>query len=130
MIRPGVEYTRAQIAEMRESPEVTALILRGYVLTLTLGGNFKFIPANQAAGGGYYGDKTSYGTPTQGMFDTSLLPPIVKRTPQERMDSLMKKAGEDLRFYLSGQAGREISGEETREVAAGALQEAENKAKD
>lgn len=127
MIRPGVEYTREQIAEMRKSPEVTNLILRGYVLTLTLGGNFKFIPANQAAGGGYYEDKTSYGTPVQGAFDKSQLPKIVKRTPQQRVASLMEKVGEDLRFYLSGQAGRELSGEETREVASKSLQEAENR---
>jgi hypothetical protein len=42
----------------------------------------------------------------------------------------MDKVGEDLKEYLSGQAGKDISGTETQEVAAAALQEAEDKQKD
>jgi hypothetical protein len=140
MIQPNVEYTREQIADMRDTPELAKLVLRGYVLTITIGGNFMFVPWNQAAGGGYSGKGTgwidtqaqgsSYGVPKETLFPEDELPPIRKRTPQERVHSLMDKVGEDLKEYLSGQAGKDISGTETQEVAAAALQEAEDKQKD
>lgn len=120
---------------MRDTPELANLLLRGYVFTITLDGSFMLIPYNQAAGGGYRGKGygqfdphsggSSYGAPTSATFDKRELPPIIKRTPQQRVNSLMSKVGDDLKFYLSGQAGRELSGEETREVAAQALQDAD-----
>ncbi len=136
-IRPGVEYTREEVAAFRDSPELANALLRGFVFTLTIGGNFMLIPWNQAAGGGYGGPGkqgfidtqsggSSYGRPETHTFDKHDLPPVTKRTPQERVESLLSKVGDDLRFYLSGQAGREVSGEETRRVAAGALQEADD----
>ena len=137
MIRPGVEYTREEVAQFRDSPELANALLRGYVFTLTIGGNFMLIPWNQAAGGGYQGKGTgwidtqeggsSYGRPKEHTFDKHELPAIRKRSPQERVDSVLSKAGADLRAYLSGQAGREVTGEETRAVAADHLQEADDK---
>lgn len=135
-IRPGVEYTREDVAKFRESPELANVLLRGYVFTLTIGGNFMLVPWNQAAGGGYTGKGDGYFDPNAGgtsygrhetlTFDKQDLSPIVKRTPQERVDSLLSKVGEDLRFLLSGEAGSQVSGEETKRVAQRALQTADD----
>jgi hypothetical protein len=138
-IRPGVEYTREEVAAFRDDPDLADVLLRGYVFTLTIGGNFMMIPWNQAAGGGYTGGgpgpvrdttdggKSTYGAPAVGVFDKNDLPSIVRRTPQQRMESLMSKVGDDLRLYLSGQAGHEISGEATRSVTQQTLQLADDK---
>jgi hypothetical protein len=127
VIRPGVEYTREEVAAFRNSSELADVLLRGYVFTLTVGGNFMLVPWNQASGGGYGGDSsTSFGVEKTQSFDTRELPPIVRRTPQERLNSLMDKVGEDLRFILSGQAGHEVTGEEARTVARQHLQEADD----
>lgn len=137
-IQPGVEYTREQVAQMREDPELAKVLLRGYVFTLTIGGNFMLIPWNQAAGGGHSGKGTgymedttaggqsSYGRPVQAAFDKSELPPIVKRTPQQRLDSLMSKVGDDLALYIAGKEGKIPSGEDTAQVARAALQVADD----
>lgn len=135
-IQPGVEYTKEEVARFRESPELANVLLRGYVFTLTIGGNFMLIPWHQAADGGHSGGKTgwtdgqgggtSYGRPETHAFDKHELPPIVRRTPQQRVDSLLEKAGSDLRHLLTGEAGHEVSGEETRRVAQGALHGADS----
>jgi len=135
-IRPNVEYTREEVAAFRDSPELAGLLLTGYVFTLTIGGNFMLVPWNQAAGGGHTGGPTGfidtqeggslYGRPVTHEFDKRDLPSAAKRTPQQRLESLLSKVGDDLRFYLSGQSGREVTGEETRKVAAGSLQEADD----
>jgi hypothetical protein len=112
------------------------VLFQGYVFTLTLGGNFMLVPWHAAAGGGYTGkdsgfiDTTAggseFGRPTEGVFDKTELPAIVKRTPQQRVESLMSKVGDDLRLYASGQSDRIVSGEETRQIAQAALQEADD----
>lgn len=134
-IVPGVEYTKAEVAAFRDSPELAGLLFKGYVFTLTIGGNFKLIPYSQAAGGGYSGSGTgpvkmgaqqsTYGLPTVGTFDKRELTPIVRRTPQQRVDSLMKKAGEDLRLYLSTKSGHEVSGEDAKKVAIDSMTQAD-----
>lgn len=135
-IRPNVAYTRDDVAAFRDDPELAGILLKGYVFTLTIGGDFMLVPWNEAAGGGYTGKPdgefdphsggSTYGAPKEAIFDKTELPPIVKRTPQQRVDSLMKKVGEDLRFYLSGAAGRELTGDETQEVVAKSLQTADD----
>lgn len=133
-IKPGVEYTREEIKQFRDDPDLANVLLKGYVFTITLGGNFMLIPWNQAAGGGYSGKgggliedttaggKSSYGAPVEAIFDKTQLPPIVKRTPQQRMASLMDKVGDDLRHYLSGQAGKIVDGETTQRAAEDMMQ--------
>jgi hypothetical protein len=134
-IIPGKEYTKAEIAAFRDSPELAGLLFQGYVLALTLGGNFQLIPYHQAAGGGHSGTGTgsvkmgsqqsTYGLPKVGTFDKRELPPIVKRTPQQRVDSLMKRAGEDLKLYLAGKQVKEVAGEDTKQKVVESLTQAE-----
>lgn len=142
-LRPGVKYTRDEIAKMRDDPEMAKVAIRGYVFTVTLDGMFELVHWSKAAGGGFRGNTPAggemidtreqgsrYGKPvTVDISDErrEVLKPIVKRTPQERMESLMKKVGEDLRSYLSGQAGHEVSGEETKAVAQAVLEDVDKK---
>jgi hypothetical protein len=127
-VRPGVWYTKQDIAAFRDSPELADLTFKGYVLQQDpMSGRMRFVHWSKS--GMDQGTRgNTYGTEKVGVFDKrEHLPPIQKRTPQQRMESLMSKVGDDLRFYLSGEAGREVSGEETRKVAAQHLQAADEK---
>jgi hypothetical protein len=130
---PGKEYTRDEIAQLRDHPDTLGLVLQGYVLVVTEDLKFSFVHQSKAAGGGYKGTGTGevtkfgggYGKPTNFEFDKQQLPDIVKRTPQQRMDSLMKNAGEDLRAYLAGKRKRDLDGEELKTVARENIETAE-----
>lgn len=137
-VKPGVEYTREEVAQLRDQPELANLLLKGYVATLTIGGNFMFVPWNKAAGGGYSGEGTGsvgsrngsdYGKEQQAVFLKETLPPIVRRTPQQRLESLLSKVGEDLKLLIYDQDGNPATGEQIRRVAADALQVAETEFK-
>lgn len=99
-IVPGRKYTFAEVAELRNDPEVAERVLQGYVLRQDLDGTVQWVRWDKATGGG-----GAFGGPDpkplrsfEGVWDRDEgpgpwgdLPPIVKRTPQQRVDSLMLK---------------------------------------
>lgn len=107
-IRLGRKYTYAELAILREDPEMAGWAVRGYVWRQDLDGTLTLVHNSKAAAGGpdFAGGhkmrrplnpthETVY-VPDTPQFDKADLPPIVKRTPQERVDSLMSKVGDDL----------------------------------
>lgn len=133
---PGRKYTFAELEQIRrENPDITKLAMQGYVWRQDMDGTMQLVHWSQASGGGgRFGKPAEKGyrqftAQDPDPFRLDELPPIVRRTPQERLDSLMKKAGEDLRAYLSGRAGHEVAGEDAKEVAASSLNAAERQAK-
>ncbi len=139
-------YSKAEIARLRElNPGFT---MPGHVMRYDADGMVSFVPWRQAGGGhGWAGDP---GAPARGFvatWDEDPWPkdPIRKRTPQQRVDSLMLKfiddckrtgtvpglsderiraiVGED---WKDGQA-RGITAEDVRAVATHFLSEAANR---
>lgn len=119
-IRPGVWYTPEDVRAFRDDPALAGFVMRGYVLQQDpVSGNMRFVHESKAAmhaerPGNRWGMPTSVDIQEQ---KREILKPIQKRTPQQRMESLMAKVGPDLKDYLSGKAGREVTGEELRQVA-------------
>ncbi len=130
-IVPGKRYTRAEIAAMRDDPELAKLVLWGYVLRAELDGTMSFVHYSQTAfkKGGAPDDGKVGGVRSRGQDGVRTdrtwrnpapqwdLPPIQKRTPQERMASLMEKVGEDIKHLR-----RTDSGEEARDMAQDAIE--------
>jgi hypothetical protein len=137
---PGKKYTRSQIRRLIDQSTADELKLQGYVLRMEpLDGTYTVVPWTEAGSGAEFGtlrpDKRG-GTATFEPVD-----PIKKRTPMERVDSMMlrlvddcKRTGtipglEDWRIKLlvgeSWKAGKNLSGEDIRRVAANLLARAE-----
>lgn len=99
-IVPGRRYTSAEMAELRDTPELAGMALQGYVLRANDDGTMQFVHWTKATGGGgtFNGKPARPGrgyTATEDPWGD--LPPIVKRTPQQRVDSLMVRFIEDCR---------------------------------
>lgn len=139
-IVPGRKYTFAQLAGLREQPDMTKWALQGYVWRQELDGTLELVHWSKASGGGQGGTlpRRGFATTDPDPFDKAGLPPIVRRSPQERMASLMSKVGPDL---IAGRGlslevanehrpGREkateLTGEVVREVVQGFIEQAEN----
>lgn len=124
-IRKGVWYSHAEVAKFRDDPSLAGLVMEGYVLQQDpVAGRVRFVHWSKA--GMDMGEQgNTYGQAVEGVFDKRELPAIVKRTPQQRLESLLSKVGDDLHFLLSGEEGHEVSGEQVRLAAQDALQTAE-----
>jgi hypothetical protein len=130
------------MAELIDQSTADELKLQGYVLRMEpLDGSWSVVPWYDASLGDTFGTLREPVT-GQGTFEP--LEPIKKRTPMERVDSLMlrfiddcKKAGtvplmsDDRISLIIGEAWRarrsEITWDVVRKVAADFLQKAENK---
>jgi hypothetical protein len=145
---PGRKYTYAELAQLRDDPEVANLAIRGYVWRQDLDGTMQLVHYTQATGGG----RTTGGRPerpdrlyaaTEDPWGD--LPPIVKRTPQERKESLIKRWFDDCKAAgtipgltdeqvteLLGEDWKtgttEMTGEVVAKLAAVMLEDAERKA--
>lgn len=137
---PGKRYTRQQMAELIDQSTADELKLQGYVLRMEpLDQSWSVVPWYDASLGDTFGTMRA---PVTGEGQFAPLDPIKKRTPMERVDSLMlrfiddcKKTGtvpglEDARIkHILGEswkAGRnEITAEDVRKVAASFLEKAE-----
>jgi hypothetical protein len=143
-IVPGKRYTKEQLQLLVDQAEADELKMQGYVLQYdVLSGTYGVVHWTHAGGAEDFGsvrkpriahDPAAFTKPE----------PIKKRTPMERVDSLMlrfiddcKRAGtvplmgDDRISLIIGEAWRagrsEITGEVIRKVAADFLQKAENK---
>lgn len=141
-LRPGVRYTRHQLVELIDQAEAHELQMAGYVLQHdVLSKTYTIVPWTQAGGAEEFG-KLRKPRVYQDAPDFGPIDPIRKRTPAERVDSLMlrfiedcKAAGtvpglDDARISsILGEAwksGRnEITAEDVRAVAASFLAKAE-----
>lgn len=93
MIEPGKKYTRAQLVAAIGPQDAHSLKMRGYVLRHdVMDGLYSVVPWAEAT------DSRTTSTTGTGQFTPP--PPIAKRTPAQRVDSLMalwikdmKKAG-------------------------------------
>lgn len=137
---PGKRYTRQQLAEAIDQSTADELKLQGYVLQYdALSQTYGVVPWHQAGGGEKFGTLRSKPRGGEGVF--APIDPIRKRTPMERVDSLMlrlvddcKRTGtiplvDDARIKLlvgeSWKAGKNLSAEDIRTVAANLLRRAE-----
>lgn len=95
---------------MKSDPELADLKMQGYVLRADIDGTMSFVHWSQSGfkknGGGVRRPRTQSREVDWG------LEPRKRRTPQERMESLMGRVGPDLRVYLKTDVG-----EEARELA-------------
>ena len=136
-IVPGRKYTFAEVAKLRDTPDLAERVLEGYVLRQDLDGTVQFVPAAQATGGGgAFGRPPEkplrqYETTEEDPFDKASLPPITRRSPQERLRSLAGKIAEDVRAGRvlredqirtivgeSWKRGMPISGQDVERIAA------------
>jgi hypothetical protein len=147
-IIPGKRYTGQQLRQLIGQQEAKELEMQGYVLQFdAVSRTYAVVPWQQASAA----MRMDAPDPAQRQlvsgshqFDPSELPPIVKRTPAQRVDSLMLKWIEDMKAAgtipgvddakvkeIVGEAwksGRtEITAEIVRKVAAHFLADAENK---
>lgn len=84
MIQPGKKYTRAQLVRALGPQDAQQLRMRGYVLRHdVLDGTYSVVPWTEAS--------DSRTQPVQGAGTFAPPPPIRKRTPAQRVDSLMLK---------------------------------------
>lgn len=128
-IIPGKLYTKEQIREMRESPQLRGLAIQGYVLRLE-NGMFSFVHWTQASGGGISDKRRSNPDdpaittlPAGRVYTADIdwgegLTPIKKRTPAQRLDSMMIKVIEDFK------AGRVMTEEQIKMFVSDATAEA------
>ena len=147
-VRVNHPYTPTQLRQLIGQAEADELQLQGYVLQFDATSNtYRVVHWTKAsqpfrADGNRAQRRAVQGTAT----DFGELTPIVRRTPQQRVDSLMLKWMEDMKkagtvpgvddakvkeiVGAAWQAGRtEITEEVVRMVAAHFLQQAENKKK-
>ena len=149
-IVPGRKYTYEELAALRDDPELAERSLQGYVLRQDLDGTLEFVKWSQAtAGGGSFGESEQplrdFTSQDDDPFDEASLLPIRRRTPLERVDSLMLRFIDDCRAtgtvpgldddkvsqivgtaWVTGRS--EVTAEVVREVARYFLQDAEAKA--
>ena len=143
MIVPGKKYTRDEIMLMRQDPDLAKVAMKGYHLRLDDDGMFSFVPYKETYSGAHERGKQRVFRPkdnTVPLFDPPGTPR--RRTPVERVDSLMLKligdvqrlgqvpGVEDKRITeIVGEAWRsgrsEVSGEMVRRVAQHFLEKAE-----
>ena len=141
-LRINQPYTGDQLRKLISQEEAQALVLQGYYLEYNpLDETYRVKHYTQGSAPMRGDGKITTGTAT---FDE--LPPIVKRTPQQRLDSLMLKWIEDMKqagtvpgvddekvreiVGEAWKAGRtEITADVVRTVAAHFLNQAERQAK-
>lgn len=146
---PGRRYTYAELAQLRDSDELAQRAIAGYVWRQNLDGTMELVHWSKASGGGRSTDRTLE-KPERGFAatwdeDPWDLPPIVKRTPQERKESLIKRWFDDCKAAgtipgltdeqvteLLGEDWKtgttEMTGEVVAKLAAVMLEDAERKA--
>src|SRR5262245_19431319 len=91
-LRIGQWYTPKQIRDLIDKETAEALELEGYVLQFdVMSQAYRVIPWHQAAGGGVDDASKTGRAPVTGTATFAAPAPIVKRTPQQRVDSLMAK---------------------------------------
>lgn len=143
---PGKKYTRLQLQELIDQAEADELKLNGYVLRMEpLDGTYSIVHWSQAGGAADFG-KLRKPRLAHDPMAFEPLDPIKRRTPMERVDSLMLSfiedckasgtvpgLGDDRISLILGEAwktGRsEVTGEVIRQVAADFLAKAEQKRK-
>lgn len=144
-IKPGVLYSAKELRELISQEEATQLAFQGYVLAYDATiAKYKLVKWQESAMRGGAGERPrERATVLSDAFGD--LPPIVRRDPQERVNSLMLKwLDECLRTNsvpgvdsskvkeILGEAwkvGMPITAEDVRTIAAHFLQKAENKRK-
>ena len=144
----GRKYTYAELAVLRDDPEMAAWAMKGYVWRQDLDGTMQLVHWSKASqGGGSFGQRPDkplmgFAASDDDLFDEANLPPIVRRTPQQRVASLTAriegdmKAGrvlsdDKMKLYVpTWRKGKEMAGEDVKEVASAFLQGAENRKKD
>lgn len=140
MIQVGRKYTSDELAHLRATTSESEL--KGLVLSYNIDGTAQFVPWHQATGGGI----RENGRETRPLREYAVtnpdfgeIEPIRKRTPLQRVDSLMLKVLGDMKAgrvlteaqikEIVGEAwkdGRtEITGEVVRQVAQRFLERAE-----
>lgn len=143
-IVPGKKYTYAELEKIRMQDPLAAAkwSKKGYAWRQDMDGTMMLVHWKQTTNTRTHGE-----LPTRGFasvdpdpFRLDELPPIVKRTPAERLDSLMAKISEDFKagrvFTLDetnkNRPGRpkadRLDGEVVKEVAQTFLEDAENRA--
>lgn len=145
---PGKRYTRQQLSEAINQATADELKLQGYVLQYdALSQTYGVVPWHEAGGAENFGPQSSTVTqtglraPRMGQGTFAPVDPIKKRTPMERVDSLMlrlvddcKRTGtiplvDDARIKLlvgeAWKAGKNLTAEDIRTVAANLLKRAE-----
>lgn len=88
----GKKYTKEQLDAFRLDPQLESMKMQGYVLRLDDDGMFSFVPWQAASRSGQ--GRTYQSTAAMTALKDGLTP-IVKRTPQERVDSLMLRFIDD-----------------------------------
>ena len=108
MIKPNKKYTFAELEKLRQQfPDLARTwAKKGYVWRMDLDGTMEMVHYTQASGGGGRFDAPNtlremepgrvFGGAPQELTSEDL-PRIRKRTPQERMDSLMAKVATDIK---------------------------------
>lgn len=132
-IIPNRWYTLDEVAKFRDNPAMADIVMKGYVLQQDIQtGSVRFVHHTKAAMDSgttkslqgkmdhIRADENLWGVAKETMFDKTELPPIVRRTPQQRLDSLMSKVGEDLKYLLN-----DPDGEAVTQMARDALEQAE-----
>jgi hypothetical protein len=141
MIVPNRKYTYAELEKLRaEHPDLARVYARyGYVWRMDLDGTMEMVHWTKASNGGAGAPlpDREFVTTNPDPFNKADLPPIVKRTPQERMESLMAKVAPDIKAgkvltldeLNRNRAGRpearELTGEVVREAVQGFMEQAE-----
>lgn len=137
-------YTWAELEKLTQDPTLEEFKLKGYVLRGDADGTFTFVHWSEASFGGQGGPLAGRVYNPHGFEDIA---PIVKRTPQERVDSLLLKIMDDCKRYQTvpgftdskiseilgepWETGKdEMTAERTRKVAAYFLTKAEAEAKE
>lgn len=121
-IIPGKLYTRETFKALIEQTDVRQLQFEGYVMRHELVGGqiwYGIVPWQEASSGEWFG---TMAPPKGGTGTFEPLEPIKRRTPQERLDSLMQKVGPDLHRLREQESAEEVLAE-----ARAALEEAERK---
>ena len=139
-----MKYTQAQIELMRAAyPDYQ---MPGYVMRHDADGTVSFVPSKQATFGGARDPSRPQDWQSPRGFSGEVswdVPPIVKRTPQQRLESLANSFMEDVRkagripgiddaktrelVGESWHSGRPFTAEDVRAAAATLLQQAETK---
>ena len=141
--RPGRKYTAKQIETMRQAHP--AFVMPGHVMRIDADGYTEFVPDHLAVdpwSGKGRALQTAYRSKEtiKELFPTEK--PRVKRTPQQRVDSMQKHMQDDAQrggfpglseekvqelVRRAWKRGQPVSADDVRKVAAGMIQEAENK---
>jgi hypothetical protein len=139
-IIPGKKYTFAELELIRQQDPVAARkwAMAGYGWRFEMDGTMMLVPSKDLTHGGVAKDRAprEFASSLDDPFNKAELPKIQKRTPQERLDSLLKKVDGDIKAGraitktqaqdLTGDKQADTSQAETRRaIAARFLQESE-----